>query len=94
MTPQEIADFKQKLVSQMVSKRWQSLSDVDLDLGYNLLSVDQKQIIAKSLTTGDHAAMELIRNFLIDKMTAQAELQADDFISNNPSAASFVADIL
>lgn len=94
MTPQETSDFKQKLVSQMVAKKWQSLSDVDLDMGYNLLSVTQKQTIATSLTTGDHVALELIRAFLLEKMTAQAAIQADDFITNNPAASVFFADIL
>jgi len=94
MNPQQLAELKQKLISQIVAKKWQNLNDLDLDLGYNLLSVEQKNTIAKSLTSGDHSALELIRSFLIEKITEKATLAADEFIVNNPSAAVFVANIL
>ena len=94
MTPQQIAELKQKLISQIVAKKWQNLSDNDLDLGYNLLTIQQKQTIATSISNSDHAALELIRDFLIEKITIQAGIQADEFIANNPDAAVFVANII
>jgi len=93
MTPQQIEAFKQKLVSQLVSKKWQNLSNNDLDLGYNLLSVEQKQLIATSISNSDHAALELIRSFLMEIITQQAGIKADEFIALNPDAALFVAEL-
>ena len=94
MTPKETADFKSKLVSQIVTKGWQSITNVELDLGYSLLTVDQKNSICASLISGDHTALEFIRSFIMAKITQSAELQADNFIANSPDAATFIANIL
>jgi hypothetical protein len=94
MTPKETKEFKDKLVSQMVAKGWQSITNVELDLGYSLLTVEQKNTICASLINGDHSALEFIRSFMMAKITQSAELQADNFIANSPEAAAFIANIL
>jgi hypothetical protein len=94
MTPEQSEELKKKLISQIVAKKWQSLSSDDLDMGYNLLSSEQKQSIATSISNSDRAALELIRSFMLEILTTQAGIAADNFINSSPSAALFVYEIL